>query len=99
MMRHFGRASSPGRRICLKCSSRNGSFGVKREYGTRERTELVAQTTSGPPPRTLSSRHCTRGREPIMWGLIMLSGVFVLLLGAAAVADLRDLDRGGEGPR
>jgi len=34
-----------------------------------------------------------------MWGLIMLSGVFVLLLGAAAVADLRDLDRGGEGPR
>ena len=34
-----------------------------------------------------------------MWGLILLSSVFVLLLGAAAAVDLRDLDRGGEGPR
>lgn len=29
-----------------------------------------------------------------MWGLIMLSCVFVLVLGIAAVVDLRDHDRG-----
>ena len=31
-----------------------------------------------------------------MWGLIILSCVFVLLLGIAAVVDLRDHDRGDE---
>ena len=31
-----------------------------------------------------------------MWGLIMLSCVFVLVLGIAAVVDLRDHDRGAE---
>jgi hypothetical protein len=30
----------------------------------------------------------------IMWGLIVLSCVFVLVLGIAAVVDLRDHDRG-----
>ncbi len=33
-----------------------------------------------------------------MWGLIMLSCVFVLVLGIAAVVDLRDHDRGAELP-
>ncbi|VVJ23035.1 Uncharacterised protein [Amycolatopsis camponoti] len=50
----------------------------------------MAQTTldSSRPARTRG------GGRTIMWGLIVLSCVFVLVLGIAAVVDLRDHDRG-----